>query len=174
MIKKGGLLSAFFIFAFMETKNNLMHYDNAKGLTLIEILVALSIIAILSAIAIPMYTGYIRSSKAAEAKTNLMSVRLLVEQYNSDNGKPCPASSCTGSYTYTEDDTGAVTAQTIVTSYLTGFRPKSAATTTAVLYNYSLAFTSNTAYTITAAPVTSRGAPSGSLTINQDGTKTGW
>lgn len=147
---------------------------NDRGVTLIEILIVLAILIILSAIAIPTYTGYLSSSKAAEAKTNLMSLRLLVEQYNSENGKPCPAASCTGSYTYTEDDTGAVTAQTIITSYLTGFKPKSAASNTAVLYNYTLAFTSNTAYTITAAPVTSRGAPASSLTINQDGTKTGW
>lgn len=147
---------------------------NDRGVTLIEILIVLAIVTILSAIAIPTYTGYIKSSKAAEAKTNLMSLRLLVEQYNSENGKPCPASSCTGSYTYTEDNSGNITAQTIITSYLTGFKPKSVATTTAVLYDYTLAFTSNTAYTITAAPVTSRGAPAGSLTLNQDGTKTGW
>lgn len=146
-----------------------------RGFTIVELMIVVAILGIIAAIAIPSYIGYMSNAKKAEAKSNLQAVKLLLEQYYSENAKYCPAASCAGqSYTYTENDDGSVATQTIVTTYLTGFRPKSAAATTAVLYNYTIALTSNAAYIVTAAPVTSRGAPSGSLTINQDSVKTGW
>jgi type IV pilus assembly protein PilE len=149
-----------------------------EGFTLIELLVTLAILAVLVAIAVPIYTSYIKASKKNEAKTNLQSLRLLIEQYYAENGRYCPDSSCSGSpYDYVEDDNGTVVTDEITsynnTTYLGGFEPKSAASTSAVLYNYSIS-ANNTGYTITASPVTSRGAPSGNLTINQDGNKTGW
>ncbi len=155
------------------------HHKNViskAGFTLTELIITVAIIAILAAIAYPVYTGYISNAKTAEAKSNLQSLKLLLEQYYSENAIYCPAASCTGqSYTYTENNNGTVNTQTIITSYLTGFKPKSAAAgSQAVLYDYTIALTSNTAFTITAAPVSGRGAPAGSLTIDQDGAKTGW
>ena len=143
-----------------------------NGFTLIEIMIVVAILGILAAIAIPIYNGYITAAKRSEAKTNLQQLRLLLEQYYSENGKYCPDASCNGqTYEYKEDDNGNVTTDDI-TAFLPGFKPKSAASAKAVLYNYTIA-TTTTGYTITATPVTSRGAPSGNLTIDQDGNKTG-
>lgn len=154
------------------------HHKNViskDGFTLTELLIVIAILAILSAIAIPSYIGYIRSAKKTEAKSNLLSLKLLLEQYFSENARYCPAANCTGlSYTYTENDDGSAATQTIITGYLVSFKPKSAASSTAVLYGYTITLGSNTTFTITAAPVTGRGAPTGDLTINQDGAKTGW
>jgi type IV pilus assembly protein PilE len=152
------------------------------GFTLTEVLITLAILAVLAVIAYPMYTGYMSGSKRTEAKTNLQALRLLIEQYYAENSKYCPdaAGACSNkSYTYTEDASGGVLTRTINPvdgTYLTGFKPKGAASTNAVLYDYTIALTSNTAYTITASPAAvarSSPAPSGNLTITQDGAKTG-
>jgi prepilin-type N-terminal cleavage/methylation domain-containing protein len=158
-----------------------IYKNRLNGFTLVEVLVTLAILAILAAIAYPMYTGYMTGSKRTEAKTNLQSLRLLIEQYYAENGKYCPDASCNSkTYTYTEDDSGTITAKPIIDGaanppgYLLGFKPKSAASTNAVLYNYTLLTSATgTGYTMTAAPVASRGAPPTNLTLNQDGAKTG-
>jgi prepilin-type N-terminal cleavage/methylation domain-containing protein len=153
----------------MKTSRN-----RVSGFTLVEVLITLAILGILAAIAYPIYTGYITNAKRSEARTNLAVLRLLIEQYNAENGKSCPAATCAGqSYTYTENADGSIATQTIITNYLTGFKPKVVEYGTTVLYHYTIALTSNTAYTITAIPQTSRGAPPTNLTINQDGVKTG-
>ncbi len=159
----------------MRLNNDNRHVLSKEGFTLVELMIVVAILGILISVAVPAYIGYISNSKKSEAKTNLQSLKLLIEQYYSENAKYCPAASCSGqSYAYAENDSGTVTSNTIGNNYLASFKPKSAAGASVVLYNYSLAFSSNTAYTVTAAPVTSRGAPTGNLTINQDGGKTGW
>ena len=147
------------------------------GITLIELLVVVAILGVIAAIAIPIYNGYISSAKRSEAKTNLQQLRLLLEQYYSENGSYCPGGDCSGSpFDYIENDDGSVQTDEITTysgtDYLVGFKPKSAASGSAVLYNYSIAATPNS-YIITASPVVARGAPAGNLTIDQDGNKTG-
>tara|TARA_B100000686_G_scaffold340760_1_gene416938 strand:- start:2 stop:403 length:402 start_codon:yes stop_codon:yes gene_type:complete len=49
---------------------------NDKGFTLIEMLIAVSMVLILSAIGIPIYNGYIKGSKIDLAKSNLGSIYL--------------------------------------------------------------------------------------------------
>jgi len=63
---------------------------NSKGLTLIELLIVLAVLGILSAIAIPTYTGVIKRSARSEAKANLQNLRLLEEQYFAENGEYAP------------------------------------------------------------------------------------
>lgn len=53
----------------------------SKGFSLIELVIVVAIIGVLSAIAIPMYQGYLQQSKAQEATTNLMSMKTEAEQY---------------------------------------------------------------------------------------------
>jgi type IV pilus assembly protein PilE len=56
-----------------------------KGFTLIEIMIAITVIAILSAIAIPSYTDYIRRARITEATSALASMQVKFEQYFQDN-----------------------------------------------------------------------------------------
>ena len=53
----------------------------AKGFTLIELVVAMVIAAILAAIAIPAYSNYVRKSRRTEAKTALLDLASLEERY---------------------------------------------------------------------------------------------
>jgi type IV pilus assembly protein PilE len=52
-----------------------------KGFTLIELVVAMVIAAILAAIAIPGYSSYVRKARRADAKTALLDLAGLEERY---------------------------------------------------------------------------------------------
>src|SRR5437667_10085588 len=55
------------------------------GFTLIELMVAIAIVAILAAIALPNYTDYVRRGKIQEATATLLAMRTKMEQYFQDN-----------------------------------------------------------------------------------------
>lgn len=57
----------------------------AKGFTLIELMIAVVVVSILAAIALPAYTNYVKRGKIAEATTNLSGLRTSMEQYYQDN-----------------------------------------------------------------------------------------
>lgn len=144
-----------------------------EGFSLLEVLVTLAVLAILTSIAVPVYQGYITGMKKGECKANLQSLKLLLERYNADYNQYCKQGDepCAGAaYDYKEDADGNPTSQTIVTDYLTSFKPKSSSTSKAVLYDYSVTVDSELAYTIMCTPVAGR-APAGTLCINQDGKK---
>lgn len=54
---------------------------NSKGFTLIELMVAVGIIAILAAIAIPGYTRYLTKSRRSEAQNTLLAIQQQQEKY---------------------------------------------------------------------------------------------
>ena len=72
-----------------------------SGFTLIEIMVTVAIVAILAAIALPMYSGYVQRGKIGEAIANLAAMRTNMEQFFLDNrtylAGPCTAPP-TGTY----------------------------------------------------------------------------
>lgn len=57
----------------------------ARGLTLMELLVALTIVGILAAIAVPAYLDSVRRARRADAITALQQVMLLQERYRANN-----------------------------------------------------------------------------------------
>lgn len=70
------------------------------GFTLMELMIVVAIVGILSAIALPSYTDYIRRGKLADATAQLSDGRVKLEQYFQDNRtyedangftSPCPA-----------------------------------------------------------------------------------
>jgi type IV pilus assembly protein PilE len=56
-----------------------------RGFTLIELMIAIAIAAILAAIAYPSYTQYVRRGKIVEALGQLATVRVQLEQYYQDH-----------------------------------------------------------------------------------------
>jgi len=60
-----------------------MRYE--KGFTIIELMIAVAVIAVLTAIALPSYTDYVTRSKFAEAYAHLADLRVKMEQAYLDN-----------------------------------------------------------------------------------------
>ena len=65
------------------------------GFTLIELMIAVVVIGILSAVAVPSYMDYVKRGNAQEAPSNLLAMKTQAEQYYGDHpstgytGFPC-------------------------------------------------------------------------------------
>ncbi|MBI1173811.1 MAG: prepilin-type N-terminal cleavage/methylation domain-containing protein [Sideroxydans sp.] len=114
---------------------------HAKGFTLIELMIAVVVVSILAAIALPAYTNYTKRGKISEATTNLSSLRVSMEQYYQDNRTYLNGAAC-----------GVTMPTTPAVQYFT----------------YTCAATQNT-YTITATGST--GMPGFAYTVDQNNAK---
>jgi len=75
-----------------------------KGVTLIELLIVVLILAALSAIAIPRISQSATNAKAKACETNIDVLNSSIELYNADEGAyPATLSVITGSTTYFPD-----------------------------------------------------------------------
>jgi type IV pilus assembly protein PilE len=118
-----------------------------RGFTLIELMIAVVVIGILSAIAIPNYRSYVQKAERGAAKAVMLNIAQTEERYYTNNG------------TYL-----AVAA--LPTAAPSGWQNYSGSSATSVKYNITVAaglisttppaaITDN--YTITATPVTTDG-----------------
>ena len=114
-----------------------------KGFTLIELMIVVAIIGILASIAIPQYSDYIKRGKAAEATSNLATLRIKMEQCFQDN-RAYDIAACTAFCTTTAGN------------FTYACSPASTATT----------------YKIVASGVPARGMPNFSFSIDQANNKT--
>lgn len=64
-----------------------------SGFTLIELMIVVSVIGILSAIAVPAYRGYLQQSRLSEAKPYILDIASKMRSYKVRNGVYC----CSGS-----------------------------------------------------------------------------
>jgi type IV pilus assembly protein PilE len=120
----------------------------SKGFTLIELMIAVLIVAITAAIAIPSYTSYLVKSRRTAAQTHLMDIAQRQQQYLLDMRSYAP-----------DLATLSVTTPTTVTQY----------------YTVTLSNTSGPppTFTATATPVAgSSQASDGALSIDYTGAKT--
>lgn len=75
----------------MQTLSN----KNHKGFTLVELLVVISIIAILSSIGAVIYSSTQKSARMAQRAENLKAIATALEAYKTDKGSyPCLGGSC--------------------------------------------------------------------------------
>ena len=57
---------------------------NARGYTLIELIIVIAIISILIAVAVPLYTKSIQRTKESVLKQNLFNIRTVIDEYTFD------------------------------------------------------------------------------------------
>lgn len=62
-----------------------MHYDHSRGFTLPELMITIGILAVVAAISIPAYTGYIETSRKTEGWNNLRTMQVAQEEYFLEN-----------------------------------------------------------------------------------------
>jgi type IV pilus assembly protein PilE len=122
-----------------------------KGLTLIELLIVIVVVAILASIAIPMYTNYLQRARRADAKTALEQLRAVQEMFRAERGS------------YSTSLVQLVNSWGVPNAAGPPGTPDYA-----ILLNSSTA----TTYSGQANPTSSRQISDGSLFINQDGVKT--
>lgn len=145
------------------------------GFTLVEMMVVVALLAILVAVAIPTYQGYMDSSKQQGARSVLEQFPILAETFRAETGQMCPSPPCNANgayvYGYTETDAGVEnTVGNRITAIYPDFRAKgTGGGQTASLYHYSVTFTVAGCPTCTitgqatAIPVASRKAPPGNI-----------
>jgi type IV pilus assembly protein PilE len=56
-----------------------------RGITLLELMITVAVIAIITAIAIPSYQGYISTARKAEGNNNLAALAIAQEEYFLEN-----------------------------------------------------------------------------------------
>ena len=89
-----------------------------KGFSLIELIITIAIISILSMIAVPAYVGQQRNATRSEAYQNLSALRLLEEQFFSDNSDyTADAGACAA------DSDNIVAIQTLLPGFQPGTNP---------------------------------------------------
>lgn len=137
------------------------------GFSLIELMIAVAILAILATIAIPLYQNYVSTGKQKSAESVLEQIPILLETFRAENGR-FPLN---GTYTYVEAANGTITTNTISTgdgktvgggAGLLDFKPRKSTqpTTTGIPFDYSLTIT-NSGSATEAATFTATGVRDG-------------
>jgi len=127
--------------------------ENAKGFTLIELMIVVAILGILAAVAFPSYQKYTTKSHRVDAEKNLGELAQYMERYFTENGR------------YDQDSGSTAVSLPFSKS------PKDGSKTH---YNIALSAVSSTAFTLKATPTGSQATNDtkcGILSVNSAGVK---
>ncbi len=138
-----------------------MHFQKAgqqqRGITLIELMIVIVILAVVASFAYPSYMNYVVDTKRTAATSILLQVADRQQQFFMDNKR------------FTNDLTNlGFTANPLVIA--DDGRPMASAASVDSTYSVALSNVTATTYTVTAAPLNgqaSRDTKCGSLTLNQ-------
>ena len=102
-----------------------MKRKKESGFTLVELLIAVVIIAVLTAVALPAYQDFVKTSRRADARNALINVQVKQERYRSNNLSYGTLAQLTSSYGVSSaSEAGhysiAVTANTVYHLYRNG------------------------------------------------------
>lgn len=62
-----------------------MNTGRQRGFTLMELMIVVAIIGILASIVLPSYTDYLRSSRRADAQSDMLKIQLGMEKWRANN-----------------------------------------------------------------------------------------
>jgi prepilin-type N-terminal cleavage/methylation domain-containing protein len=86
---------------------------NKKGFTLTELMIALAIIGILAAIAVPAYYGYTKKATIRAGEASLTDYQLISESLHAENHQYAPINAPDGAYQLLRNPNRQVTQDTI-------------------------------------------------------------
>ena len=133
-----------------------------SGFTLVELMVTVAIVSILSSIAYPSYTEFMRKGKRAEARGVLLDSSQWMERFFTENQR--------------YHANLANTATTDATVFYSAFKYSPKSTSASSTANYEITLTVNSAtpnsYTLTSAPINSMlGDKCGNYIVNHTGAR---
>jgi type IV pilus assembly protein PilE len=120
----------------------------SRGFTLLELMIACAIVAILTAIAYPSYMTSVQKSRRGDATSALLGIASQMERYNTEKG------------TYATATLGAAPPAVYASVTMNGY------------YNLTLANLTATTYTAQATPTGAQATdPCGTMTYTESGVK---
>jgi type IV pilus assembly protein PilE len=147
----------------LQRQDSPMRLRRSLGFTLLELMIAVAIVAILARVAYASYIKSITKTRRAAAEACLMNFADYMERYYATNQR--------------YDQTAAATPVTMTTAVLQALNLQCSLATTGTgqYYTYSFSVTpTQSTYTLQAVPQepqATNDAQCGSLTLQQDGTK---
>jgi len=87
LLKRGGPSLRFGLLRMVQIQNPKSKIQNAKGFSLLELMIAMFILIILLSVAFPTYQRSVQHARETVLKENLWQMRRSIDQFTSDKGK---------------------------------------------------------------------------------------